>query len=324
MNRMRAPGPVSFLALPLAAALLAWSAAPATPAPQEPVIRVGVEIVNVFVTVRDRDRRIVTNLEKEQFRVFEDGREQKIEYFARETALPVTLALLLDTSISMRNVLLPAKEAASLFLRRVLRQEDLAFVASFDVNVDLLQDFTGDPARLERAIRRAEINSPLPDGPVARTGPLGTRFYDAVWLASRDKLRREAGRKAIVIVTDAVDAGSRVRLEEALEAAQRTDAVIYIIGIYDPYFYHGSFGASGSGVARKLAEETGGRAFFFRDGRKLEEAFDQIAEELRTQYILGYYPQNRARDGGFRRLKVETTVRGHRVQARRGYYAPKD
>jgi VWFA-related protein len=274
--------------------------------------------------VRDRSKRIVANLEKENFRVLEDGREQTIEYFARETALPITLGLLIDTSISMRNVLLPAQEAASLFLRRVLREGDLAFVASFDVNVDLLHDFSGESASLERAIHRAQINSPLPDGPVARSGPIGTKLYDAIWLASREKLRREVGRKAIVIVTDAFDAGSKVRLEEALETAQRTDTVIYVIGIYDPQFYGYGFGYDGPGVAKKLAEETGGRSFFFRDERKLQEAFDEISEELRTQYILGYYPQNRVRDGRFRRLKVETNVRGHRILARKGYYAPEN
>jgi VWFA-related protein len=332
MTRFEALRTVSFAALAAAAVLLLWNAAPAAPQqpqppaqdPQEPVIRVGVEIVNVFATVRDRDKRLVPNLTREQFRVFEDGQEQKIEYFSRETALPITLGLLIDTSISMRNVLLAEQDAASQFLRQVLRKEDLAFIASFDVNVDLLHDFTGDVERLDRAVRRAVINSPLPDGPVQRTGPIGTKLFDAIWLACREKLRREVGRKALVVLTDAVDAGSRVRLEDALEAAQRTDAVIYIIGIYDPQFYGRGFGYDGPGTAKKLAEETGGRAYFFRDERKLAEAFDEIAEELRTQYQLGYYPQNRLRDGRFRRLKVETTVRGHRIQARKGYYAPKE
>lgn len=334
MTRFEALRAVSFATLAAAALLLLWNAAPAAPQqpqqpspaqdPQEPAIRVGVELVNVFATVRDRDKRMVPNLTREQFRVIEDGQEQKIDFFSRETALPITLGVLIDTSISMRNVLLAEQDAASQFLRQVLRKEDLAFIASFDVNVDLLQDFTGDAERLERAVRRAEINAPLPDGPVQRSGPIGTKLFDAIWLACREKLRREVGRKALVVLTDAVDAGSRVRLEDALEAAQRTDAVIYIIGIYDPQFYGRGFGYDGPGTAKKLAEETGGRAYFFRDERKLAEAFDEIAEELRTQYQLGYYPQNRSRDGRFRRLKVETTVSGHRVQARKGYYAPKD
>jgi VWFA-related protein len=287
--------------------------------PQEP-IRAEVQLVNLFVTVRDKNKRIVTDLTKDDFRVFEDGQEQRVEFFSRETALPITLGLLVDTSISQGQVLSEEQAAASRFLERVVRRGDLAFVISFDVNVDLLSDFTDSTEQLEAAVHRTRINAPLPEGPVARSGPVGTKLYDAIWLACREKLRREAGRKALVILSDGVDAGSDMKLEDALAAAQRTDTVIHFIVISDPGYY-GFGGPSGGGVARKLAEETGGRAIFVRDEKKLDEAFDQISEELRNQYMLGYYSTNNRRDGKFRKVQVKINRSGMKVLARKGYYA---
>jgi len=285
-------------------------------------IRVEVGLVSLFATVRDSGRRLVPALVKEDFRVYEDGAEQRLEYFSRETALPITLGMLIDTSISQQAVLALEQEAGARFLRRVLRAGDLSFVISFDVNIDLLGDHTGDTEQLEAALGRARINAPVDLGPIERRGPVGTALFDAVYLACREKLAREAGRKAVVILTDGVDAGSKVTLQQALETAQRSDTVIYVIGVSDPNYY-GAIGvtAGGEGVARKLAEETGGRAIFVRSEKKLEEAFDEIAEELRTQYTLGYYPTNRARDGKFRKVKIETRQKGMKVQARKGYYA---
>jgi len=195
-------------------------------------------------------------------------------------------------------------------------------VISFDLDVDLLSDFTSDPAKLERAIQRARINAPSTpasvQGPLPQRGPKGTNFYDAVYLACREKLSSETGRKALVILTDAEDNGSKVRLEEALEAAQRTDTVIHILLVYDPMY------GANAGAAKKLAEETGGRMIEVRSEKKLLEAFDEISEELRTQYTLGYYPTNGARDGRFRKIKIETTRKDTHVLARKGYYAPKE
>ncbi|MCL6481642.1 MAG: VWA domain-containing protein [Firmicutes bacterium] len=288
--------------------------------PQEP-IRVETRLVNLFVTVRDRNRRIVTDLTAKDFRVFEDGQEQKIEFFSRELSLPITLGLLLDASISVERILEGEKQAAMRFLERVLRRGDLAMVISFDVNVDLLSDFTDSLPQLESAIQRVQINAPLPGGPVPRSGPLGTCLYDAIWLACEEKLRREAGRKALLILSDAVDAGSRVRLEQALEAAQRSDTVIHFVVIADPGFY-GFGGPNGAGVARRLAEQTGGRAIFLRDEKQLDEAFEQIAQELRQQYTLGYYSSNTRRDGAFRRVEVRVNRSGLKALTRKGYYAP--
>ncbi len=298
--------------------------APTAPQGQRPEqrIRVQVALVNLFATVRDAHKRIITDLTKDDFRVYEDNQEQKLAFFTHETSLPITLGLLIDTSGSEMRMLPAEQEAASRFLQRVLRKEDLAMVISFDMDVDLLSDFTSDPAKLERAIQRARINAPSTpasvQGPLPQRGSKGTNFYDAVYLACREKLSSETGRKALVILTDAVDNGSKVRLEEALEAAQRTDTVIHILLVYDPMY------GANAGAAKKLAEETGGRMIEVRSEKKLLEAFDEISEELRTQYTLGYYPTNAARDGRFRKIKIETTRKDTHVLARKGYYAPKE
>ncbi len=289
--------------------------------PQEP-IRVGVNLVNLYVTVRDKNKRILPDLTKEDFQIFEDGQAQAIDSFAREVNLPLTFGMLIDTSISQERVLSMEQDAADRFLGRVLRAKDLAFVLSFDINVDLLGDYTGERSELMRAIQRARINSPLPDGPVARSGPAGTKLYDAIYAACKDRLAGEAGRKALIILTDAVDAGSQVPLEEALEVAQRTDTVIHIIGVAD-YGFYGWGGYSGEGYAKKLAEQTGGRSIFVNNEKKLEEAFTQISEELRTQYVLGYYPTNRTKDGKFRKIEIKIKRDAAKVLARKGYYAPK-
>jgi len=289
--------------------------------PQQP-IRVQVSLVNLFATVRDKHKKLITDLTQNEFRILEDGQEQKIAFFSHETSLPITLGLLIDTSGSEERMLPAEQEAASRFLARVLRPGDLSMVITFDLDVDLLADFTSDRAVLERAIQRARINAPRQpitvQGPLPSRGSKGTNLYDAIYLACHDKLAEEAGRKAIVILTDAEDTGSKLRLENALEAAQRTDTVVHILLVADPLY-----GGGNEGVARKLTEETGGRTITVRNEKKLQEAFDQISEELRSQYILGYYPTNPARDGRFRKIKIDTTRGDLHVLARRGYYAPK-
>jgi VWFA-related protein len=199
-------------------------------------------------------------------------------------------------------------------------------VISFGADVDLLSDFTDDRAQLDRAIRSARINAPNvsltnpgPLPPESRTrGLVGTAFYDAIWVACGEKLATEAGRKALVIITDADDQGSKVSLQEAIEAAERTNAVVHILLVHDPGY------GWRPDVAHKIADQTGGRVIEVSSEKHLQEAFDQIAEELRDQYTLGYYPTNGARDGTFRKIKVETTEHEMKVLARRGYYAPRD
>lgn len=296
---------------------------PPPPLPSGGSLRVEVDVVSIYCTVKDKQGRLITDLEASDFAVREDGKKQELRYFARETDRPLTLALLVDTSVSQRGVLPIEKQTATQFLRQILRPSDLALLITFDVNVDLLQDFTSEPERLERALERVRINTPVDLGPFPTTRKGGTHLYDAIYLAAKQKLAPEVGRKAILVVSDGVDQGSQVNEEKAIEAAQRSDAIIYVIGIADPAFYRRRGGFyTGSGTLKKLAKETGGRAIFPSGPEKLQEAFDEIAAELRSQYSLGYTPTNRARDGSFRKIKIEVKRKGLRVQARRGYYAP--
>ena len=317
---------VTRCAVTVVACTLATPAVPQEPAQQAPVIKTEVNLVNLFATVRDKQKHVITSLKKEDFRIFENEQEQKVAFFSNEKALPITLGLMIDTSGSEQNRLGAEQEAATRFLNQVLRKGDEAMVMSFDVDVDLLSDFTDDRAQLDRAIHSARINAPtvslinpgtLPPESRGR-GLRSTALYDAIWVACGEKLATEAGRKALVIITDAEDEGSKVTLQEAIEAAERTNAVVHILLVHDPGY------GWRPDVAHKIAEQTGGRVIEVSSQKHLQEAFDQIAEELRDQYTLGYYPTNGARDGTFRKIKVETTDKEMKVLARRGYYAPKD
>jgi VWFA-related protein len=192
-------------------------------------------------------------------------------------------------------------------------------VVSFDLDVDLLSDFTDDRAQLQRAIHHSQINAggPMVTPGTFPSGPNGTHMYDAIWVTCGDKLATEAGRKALVLITDAEDFGSKVTVEEAIEAAQRTNSVVHFLLVHDP----------GQGwrpdIAHKIADQTGGRVIEVSSEKHLQEAFDQISEELRSEYTIGYYPSNAARDGTFRKIKVEITDKDLKALARRGYYAPK-
>ncbi len=291
---------------------------------QQP-LKIQVGVVNLFVTVRDKHNAIMGDLGKDDFRVFEDGKEQKIQFFSKELDLPLTMGLLVDTSGSMERMLPAEQQTASAFLERVMKKGDLATLITFDQDADLLVDFTGSIAELERGLSRARINepfAPVTPSTVPDPHPRGTVFYDAVYLVAREKLAQEVGRRAIVVLTDAVDEGSRVRLDEAIEAAQRSDAVVHILLLSDPgwFFTQGS----GAGVAHKFAEETGGRMIEVRGAKHLDQAFDQLVEELRSQYSLGYYPSNSTHDGHYRKIKVEVTRSDTRILARKGYYAPRN
>lgn len=292
------------------------------PQVQAPTIKTQVNLVNLFVTVRDKSKRIVTDLKQDDFKVAEDGQDQKIAFFSKEVTLPITLGLLLDTSGSEQYMLGAIQQGAQSFLNRVMRKGDEAMVMTFDLDVDLLADFTDDRSQLSRAINRAQINTGggggvVTPGTIPVSGSKGTNFYDALYLACNEKLATEAGRKAIVVLTDAEDNGSKVRVEEAIEAAQRTDTVVHILLVYDPHY------GGNSSVAKKITDETGGRMIVVNNEKHLQEAFDQISEELRSQYTLGYYPTNSARDGRFRKIKIDVANKDDKVLARKGYYAPR-
>ncbi|HEX4002374.1 MAG TPA: VWA domain-containing protein [Candidatus Acidoferrales bacterium] len=285
-------------------------------------LQVATTVVNVFATVRDRHNEILSDLTKDDFRISEDGVQQKVSYFSKEVNLPITLALLMDTSYSMHNILVAEQDAASRFVSEVLRKRDEALVISFDTDINLLADFTQDPSVLDRAIHRATINVDAAGiGGTGGTIPSqggGTDLYDAIYLACHDELSNEAGRKAIVLLTDAEDTGSKVSLGEAVEAAQRADTVIHVILITDS----GETEGYGPGVASRMTSDTGGRVINVRNDKGLEKAFDEISEELRSQYVLGYYPSNPKRDGTFRRIKVDVDRPDLKILARKGYYAP--
>jgi VWFA-related protein len=299
----------------LCVASLAGGLALAAPPGQ---IRVQVNLVNLFATVRDKHKAIVTGLKQDDFQVYEDGQLQEITYFSAESNLPITVGMLMDTSGSEYYMLSGEKEAGSRFLARVMRKGDLAMVMSFDTDVDLLADFTDDRGTLNRAINRAQINAPsggmIAQGPLPSSGTGGTNFYDAVYLAAHDKLSSEAGRKAIIVLTDAEDTGSKLNLQDAIEAAQRTDTVVHILLV--------AADGGDQTVAKRLTDETGGRMIVVRSEKNLEQAFDQISEELRSQYTVGYSPSNKKHDGSYRKIKMEMKDKDYSVLTRRGYYAP--
>jgi VWFA-related protein len=298
-----------------------------------PVFRADVGVVNIFFNVKDKHGALVPDLTKDDFQLFEDGKPQTIKYFRLAADQPLTLGMLIDTSASQEGVLAQEKDAGSEFLRNTLQKNDLAFVISFDVNVDLLQDFTNSTRDLNDALVHTKINSggnsPVPgpfggQGPIPQTSaPRGTLLYDAIYLASNEKLANEVGRKAMIILTDGQDQGSRERIADAIEAAHKADAMCYVILIADRGFYRGfSMGYSGDREMRKLAEETGGRVIDVGNNeKKLREAFSQISNELRTQYNIGYTSTNTKRDGSFRRIQIKTKNGEYKVQARAGYYA---
>src|SRR3981081_1389587 len=257
---------------------------PASKAEPQPVdigdvqtLKVNVNLVNVYFSVRDKNGYI-TNLHKDDCSIYEDKVLQKTKNFTQEKNLPLTIGILLDTSGSQQNVLPLEQQSGAEFLKDVLTPKDEAFLISFDINVDLLSDYTNSPREIKRAIDKAQINTGAGTGSVTGNGtPRGTLLYDAVYLAAHDKLRQEAGRKILVLLTDGGDQGSQETLKTATEAAQKANAIVYVILIADRGFYGGfHMGYSGDMDMRKLAEDTGGRVIDVgNNGKKLEEAFDQ-------------------------------------------------
>ena len=343
------------MALPLAAAAQnapAPAASPASPSapsssdpqhnnqsPNDPsqeqtidTLKVNVEVVQLFFNVKDKHGALIPNLTKENFDLAEDGQPQTIKYFKAESDLPLTLGILIDSSGSQMRVLDMEKEVGASFLESTLRAKDEAFVISFDVDITLLQDFTNSVSRLRHALNEAKINTggvgcsggPIgPQGPIpcSSTGQRGTALYDAVYLASHDEFSHEVGRKAMILLTDGEDEGSRLKIKDAIEAAQKADAICYVLLIADRGFY-GGFGYHGDSEMKKLTQETGGRVIDVGNKiEKLRQAFDQISQELRSQYNIGYVPTNTTRDGSFRKVDIKTKQGDYKIQARSGYYA---
>jgi VWFA-related protein len=335
---MRSLSLIAVLCLGLVPALHAQEAPspegppPASDAPAQPIhqddiqtLKVNVNLVNVYFSVRDKNG-FITSLRKDDCSIYEDKALQKTKNFTQEKNLPLTIGILLDTSGSQIHVLPLEQQSGAEFLKDVLTPKDEAFLISFDINVNLLADYTNSPREIKRSIDQAQINTGAGTGSVTGNGTArGTLLYDAVYLAAHDKLRQEAGRKILIILTDGEDQGSQENLKSATEAAQKANAIVYVIMIADRGFYGGfQMGYSGDRDMERLATETGGRVINVgNNGKKLEEAFDQIQDELRTQYLASFTPTNNKIDGTFRTLNI-TCQPGQKIQARKGYYATAD
>ncbi len=297
----------------------------------EETLKVNVNVVGLFFNVKDKHGTLIPNLTKDDFQVLEDGKGQTIKYFAAESNLPLTLGMLIDSSGSQRNVLDMEKQVGGAFLRQILTDKDEAYVIDFNVDATLVQDYTRDIHLLQAAMNKVRINTGYTTGPIpgAGGGPVptaginrGTVLYDAVYLSAHDMLAKEVGRKAMILLTDGEDEGSQLKIQDAIEAAQRADAIVYVLLCADRGFY-GSFqmGYSGESEMRKLTEATGGRVINVGNKfDKLREAFDQISAELRSQYNLGYTPTNSKLDGSYRKIEIKCK-QNYKIQARAGYYA---
>lgn len=284
---------------------------PAIKAIDDQTLSVNVDLVNILFTVADRKGKFVTNLKKTDFRVFEDEKPQTITNFSSETDLPLTIALLVDTSGSIRDKLLFEQRAATEFFYSTLqRGKDKAMIISFDSGVDLLQDFTDDPEKLANAVQKIRAGG-------------GTSLYDAIYLAVTQKLSGQQGRRVVILITDGDDNSSRVSLTETLEAAQKNDVTVYAISTNSTGYFGSKEQERGDKTLKKFAIETGGKPFFPLKIQDLATSFVNIHEELRAQYQIGYRPSNGKMDGTFRKIRVEVADKRFNVRARSGYYMPK-
>lgn len=306
------------------------------PQDSDEVIKVDTNLTNIFFTAADRNKRFISNLKAEDIRVFEDGQQQEIFTFQTNIDLPLSLAILIDTSASEERTLPDEKEAARAFLENIMRNKDEAAVVSFTGETTLEQGFTGNVDRLRRAVDHVEFVPPsgyVGGGVVVNgTPPISgtnqalagsTAIWDAVWASSEELIGASAEhtRRAIILLTDGQDTSSRVKMDEAIEKAQKADALIYAIGIGDRY----SFNVN-EGSLRKIAEKTGGRAYFPRHERDLRDAFAQIQKDLREQYLVAYSPINKAHDGSYRKIEIqivnpELRQQNLKLNYRAGYFA---
>ena len=280
--------------------------------PQQPSFRAGVDVVSLNVTATDGDSRFVTDLERESFLVYEDGVQQEISFFTR-TQLPIALALLIDTSASMHKRMTTAQEAAIGFSQR-LQPDDLAEIIDFDSRVDILQSFTNDVEELEFAIRQTSAGG-------------STSLYNALYISLKELKKaplqaEEVRREAIVVLSDGEDTSSLVTFEEVLELAKRSETAIYSIGLQSEDSRSRTGFREADFVLRQLARETGGRAFFPKDVEDLTTIYQQISDELSSQYTVGYTSANPLRNGQWRRIVVRVDRKGVSARTKQGYYGP--
>ena len=307
------------------------------PQDSDEVVKFDTNLTNIFFTAADKNKRFITDLKAEDIRVLEDGEPQEIFTFQTNIDLPLSLAILIDTSASEERTLPDEKIAARAFLENVLRpNKDEAAIVSFTGETTLEQGFSGNLERLRRAIDRVEFVPPsgyIGGGVVVNgTPPISgtnqsiagsTAIWDAVWATAEELISGSAEhtRRAVILLTDGVDTSSRMKMHDAIERAQKADALIYAIGIGDRYTFNVN-----EGDLRKIAEKTGGRAYFPRHEQDLREAFAQIQRDLREQYLVAYSPRNKARDGSYRRIEIELVnpalkQRDLKLNYRAGYFA---
>lgn len=314
----------------------------ATPPEDDEIIKIDTEVVNVLFTAQDRNRRLLTTLKQQDVRIIEDGEAQEITYFSRQVDLPLSLAILIDTSASQERTLPEEKAAATSFVESVIRPtKDEVSVISFTGESTLEQGMTNNMTRLRRAIDRVEFVPPsgyigggvvTNGGRVPGTPPISgtnqatagsTAIWDAIWVTSDEVLgpAPEKTRRAIILLTDGVNTYGMKKLDDAVQAALKSEAVVYSIGIGDN-FYSGVDEAA----LRKISERTGGRAYFPRDESELREAFKQIQDEMRSQYLIAYEPVNQKRDGSYRKIEIQLInpqLQREKVKVthRQGYFA---
>lgn len=305
------------------------------PVDEDDVVRIETDLTTVLFSARDKNRRFVTTLQRDDVRLYEDDVPQEISTFERQTERPLSLAILIDTSLSQELTLPDEKAAARAFVRAVVRPDkDEVAVISFTGDATLEQGLTSNVERIQRAIERVRLAVPAgyigggmtaPGTPPisGRTNEGTTAIWDAIWVTCDEILSQTSDRtrRAIILLTDGEDTSSRLKMQEAIDRAIKTEATIYAIGIGDPYNFR-----IDEKALRRLAEHTGGRAFFPRDETELRAAFAQIEEELRSQYLIAYAPTNKRRDGSFRRIRIEIVnpeLRKQKLQLvyRQGYFA---
>jgi len=301
------------------------------------VIKIDTEVVNVLFTAQDKNRRLLTELKQADVRLLEDGQPQEIVAFARQVDLPLSLAILIDTSASQERTLPEERAAAKSFIQSVIRpSKDEVSVISFTGETTLEQGLTNNVSRLNRAIDRVEFVPPsgyIGGGVIAGGSPPisgdnqmaqgSTAIWDAIWVTSEEVLKTspEKTRRAIILLSDGVNTYGSKKFDDAVQAAQRNEAVIYVVGVGDEFY-----GGVDEGVLKRLTEKTGGRAFFPRDETELRKAFTQIQIELRSQYLIAYEPSNQKRDGSYRKIQIQVTnselnKQKISVTHRQGYFA---
>lgn len=306
------------------------------PIEDDEVIKIDTEVVNVLFTAQDKNRRLLTDLKQSDVRLIEDGQNQEIVAFSRQVDLPLSLTILIDTSASQERTLPEEKAAATSFLESVIRPaKDEVAIISFTGEATLEQGMTNNMNRLRRAIERVEFVPPsgyVGGGVVVGTPPISgrnqatqgsTAIWDAIWVTASEVLgpAPEKTRRAIILLSDGVNTYGQKKLDEAVQAAQKSEAVIYSIGIGDNFF-----DGVDEGALRKISERTGGRAFFPRDEAELRQAFRLIQEEMRSQYLIAYEPTNQKRDGSYRKIDIQLTnteMQKQKVKLthREGYFA---